>query len=57
VGQNNWHGYAFRKEDDELADFFDKRINDLKANGELYTLQEKWFGFRMNVADKIPSFS
>jgi polar amino acid transport system substrate-binding protein len=56
VGQDNWHGYAFRKEDGELADFFDKRITDLKATGELYTLQEKWFGFRMNIADKIPSF-
>lgn len=57
VGQNNWHGYAFRKEDGELADFFDKRIGDLKASGELYALQEKWFGFRMSLADKVPSFS
>jgi polar amino acid transport system substrate-binding protein len=56
VGQNNWHGYAFRKEDGELADFFDTRINELKANGEIYKLQEKWFGFRMNLSDKIPTF-
>jgi polar amino acid transport system substrate-binding protein len=57
VGQNNWHGYAFRKEDGELADFFDKRIGEMKASGEIYALQEKWFGFRMNLADKVPSFS
>jgi polar amino acid transport system substrate-binding protein len=57
VGQNNWHGYAFRKEDSDLADFFDKRIAEMKASGEIYKLQEKWFGFRMNLADKIPSFS
>jgi polar amino acid transport system substrate-binding protein len=56
VGQENWHGYGFRKEDGELADFIDKRINDLKADGEIFALQEKWFGFRMKLADKIPSF-
>jgi len=57
VGGDNWHGYAFRKEDTELADFINGRIAALKQSGELYALQEKWFGFRMNVADKIPTFS
>ena len=57
VGGDNWHGYAFRKEDTELADFINGRITALKQSGELYVLQEKWFGFRMNVADKIPTFS
>jgi polar amino acid transport system substrate-binding protein len=57
VGQDNWHGYAFRKEDGDLADFFDKRISEMKASGELYALQEKWFGFRMKLSDSIPSFS
>ena len=57
VGQDNWHGYAFRKEDGELADFFDKRISEMKANDELYKVQEKWFGFRMKLSDSIPTFS
>jgi polar amino acid transport system substrate-binding protein len=57
VGQDNWHGYAFRKEDGELADFFDKRISEMKASGELYALHEKWFGFRMKLSDSIPTFS
>jgi polar amino acid transport system substrate-binding protein len=57
VGSDNWHGYAFRKEDKELADFINGRITAMKQSGELYELQEKWFGFRMNVADTIPSFS
>jgi polar amino acid transport system substrate-binding protein len=57
VGQDNWHGYAFRKEDGELADFFDKRISEMKASGELYAMHEKWFGFRMKLADNIPTFS
>jgi len=57
VGGNNWHGYAFRKEDVELANFIDSRITDLKKSGEMYTLQEKWFGFRMKLSDKIPTVS
>ena len=57
VGGNNWHGYAFRKEDTEIAEFMNSRITAMKGNGELGALQEKWFGFRMNLADQIPSFS
>jgi polar amino acid transport system substrate-binding protein len=57
IGQDNWHGYAFRKEDGELADFFDKRISEMKASDELYKVQEKWFGFRMKLSDSIPTFS
>jgi polar amino acid transport system substrate-binding protein len=57
VGGNNWHGYAFRKEDTEIANFMNGRITTMKGNGELAALQDKWFGFRMNLADQIPSFS
>lgn len=57
VGGSNWHGYAFRKEDTEIADFMNSRITAMKGNGELAALQEKWFGFKMDIADKIPTFS
>jgi polar amino acid transport system substrate-binding protein len=57
VGGNNWHGYAFRKEDTEVANFMNGRITAMKNNGELAVLQEKWFGFKMEIADKIPTFS
>ena len=57
VGGNNWHGYAFRKEDTEVANFMNGRITAMKGNGELGVLQDKLFGFRMNLADQIPSFS
>jgi len=57
VGQSNWHGYAFRKEDTELASFIDQRISDLKASGEMATLQQKYFGFTMKLPDKIPALS
>jgi polar amino acid transport system substrate-binding protein len=56
VGQDNWHGYAFRKEDTELANFINDRITDMKKSGEIYALQEKWFGFRMKLSDTIPAF-
>jgi polar amino acid transport system substrate-binding protein len=57
VGGNNWHGYAFRKEDTEIANYMNERITAMKSNGEIGALQDKWFGFRMNLADQIPSFS
>lgn len=57
VGSDNWHGFAFRKEDTELASFIDGRIEEMKKSGEIYTLQEKWFGFKMKLADAIPKLS
>jgi polar amino acid transport system substrate-binding protein len=56
VGGNNWHGYGFRKEDTELGKFVDERIDAMKKSGEIYTMQEKWFGFKMKLSDAIPSF-
>jgi polar amino acid transport system substrate-binding protein len=56
VGGNNWHGYGFRKEDTELGKFVDERIEAMKKSGEIYAMQEKWFGFKMKLADAIPSF-
>jgi polar amino acid transport system substrate-binding protein len=56
VGGRNSHGYAFRKEDVELKSFFDTRISEMMKSGEMAALQEKWFGFRMDVPDAIPSF-
>ena len=57
IGPRNWAGIATRKEDVDLIVFLDERINALKANGEIYKLQEKWFGVRMQLSDKIPTFS
>ncbi|MFG1344431.1 transporter substrate-binding domain-containing protein [Xanthobacter autotrophicus DSM 431] len=57
IGPRNWAGIGTRKEDVDLIAFLDERINALKADGEIYKLQEKWFGVRMQLADKIPTFS
>ena len=54
LGADNWAGIAFRKEDTELLQFIDGQIGKLKADGTVGKLQDKWFGFRMNLADKVP---
>ena len=48
VGSNNWHGYAFRKEDTELAEFINGRITAMKAErralrpaGQVVRLQDE----------------
>ncbi|MDX6804729.1 transporter substrate-binding domain-containing protein [Terrihabitans rhizophilus] len=57
IGPRNWAGIGTRKEDTALVDFLNERITSLKASGEIYALQEKWFGVRMQLADAIPNFS
>lgn len=57
MGADNWAGIAARKEDPEIVAFLNEELRKLKASGALYALQEKWFGFRMNLADAVPSFS
>jgi len=57
IGADNWAGIAVRKEDPEIVAFLNGELARLKADGTLYRLQEKWFGFRMNLADKIPTYS
>ena len=41
----------------EIVSFLNTELARLKADGTIYKLQEKWFGFRMTLADKIPTFS
>jgi polar amino acid transport system substrate-binding protein len=57
IGPRNWAGIGTRKEDTEIVSFLNGRIAALKASGEIYALQEKWFGVRMQLADEVPSFS
>lgn len=57
MGGDNWAGIAARKEDTEIVEYLNTQLQALKASGAIYQLQEKWFGFRMNLADSIPSFS
>jgi len=54
MGGDNWAGVAARKEDPEIVQFLDAGLRRLKADGSLYKLQEKWFGFRMMLPDAVP---
>jgi len=56
LGADNWAGIAVRKEDPEIVAYLNGELARLKADGTIYKLQEKWFGFRMTLADKIPTF-
>lgn len=56
MGGDNWAGIAARKEDTELVQFLNAGLARMKADGSIYALQEKWFGFRMQLADAVPTF-
>lgn len=57
IGADNWAGIAARKEDTEIIGFLNSELIRLKANDALYKLQEQWFGFRMNLIDRVPTYS
>ena len=51
VEEKTWLGWVARPEDTELRDYLTTQIKELKDSGKLYELQEKWFGFRMDIPD------
>ena len=57
IGADNWAGIAARNEDPEIVQFLDSEIARLKADGTLTSLSEKWLGFRMQLADRIPALA
>ena len=56
IGADNWAGIAARKEDPEIVALLNTELARMKGDGSIYKLQEKWFGFRMTLPDKTPSF-
>jgi polar amino acid transport system substrate-binding protein len=56
LGHEAFAGIAARKEDPEIVAFLDKELARLKQTEELYGLQEKWFGLRMKLPERVPSF-
>jgi polar amino acid transport system substrate-binding protein len=44
-------GWATRPDDKPLRDYLSTRIRALRDSGKLYELQDKWFGFRMELPD------
>lgn len=58
VGTKCYTSWAFRKEDKDVYDFFNKEIHKMKEDGTLAKLQIKWFGSEtkdLPESDYIPS--
>ena len=56
-GPPTYFSWAFRKDDDSkaLADLIDEQFRKLAADGTMAKLQEKWFGFTMELpTDALP---
>src|SRR5271163_1097205 len=49
-----YFGMAFRKEDGALRDFVNTQLAQLKSDGTLAKLQEKWFGAAMETPNTVP---
>jgi polar amino acid transport system substrate-binding protein len=49
-----YFGMAFRKEDAALRDFVNTQLAQLKSDGTLGKLQEKWFGETMETPNTVP---
>ena len=49
VGEKSYMGWVTRPEDTDLRDYLSSKILEMRDNGHLYELQDKWFGFRMDI--------
>jgi len=50
-----YFGMSFRKEDTALRDFFNTQLAEMKKDGTLDKLQQKWFGSTMETPNAIPA--
>jgi polar amino acid transport system substrate-binding protein len=50
-----YFGLAFRKDDERLTKIANDVLGEMKADGELAKLQEKWFGATMDSPNEIPA--
>jgi polar amino acid transport system substrate-binding protein len=50
-GGRYWTGWVTRPEDTELRDSINLEIRRLRDSGKLRPLQEKWFGYAMEIPD------
>ena len=51
VSDTAYHAWLTRPEDGDLRDYISSMFTEIRDNGELYKLQDKWFGFRMEIPD------
>lgn len=48
----SYMGWVTRPEDTDLRDYLSSKILEMRDNGKLDELQDKWFGFRMTIPDE-----
>jgi polar amino acid transport system substrate-binding protein len=49
IGEPFWEGWVTRPEDTDLRDAINVEVRKLRDSGELKRLQQKWFGYTMDV--------
>ena len=49
--EKKYYAWVTRPQDAKLRDYVNSVIKKLLDSGELYALQDKWFGFRMQLPD------
>lgn len=52
IGGLSYMGWVTRPEDLDLRDYLSSKIIEMRDNGKLYELQDKWFGFKMDIPDE-----
>jgi polar amino acid transport system substrate-binding protein len=52
VRDKTYYSWLTRPEDTKLRDFVNKKLKEMQESGLLGKLQEKWFGFRMELPEK-----
>jgi polar amino acid transport system substrate-binding protein len=50
-GRREYIGWVTRPEDTDLRDYLSSQIKGLRDSGKPYEIQDKWFGFRMEIPD------
>jgi len=52
IGSLSYMGWVTRPEDTDLRDYLSEQILEMRDNGKLYELQDKWFGFKMDIPEE-----
>ncbi|MCB1741884.1 MAG: transporter substrate-binding domain-containing protein [Gammaproteobacteria bacterium] len=51
ISEKSYMGWVTRPDDLDLRDYLSAKILELRDSGKLDELQDKWFGFRMQIPD------
>lgn len=49
IGEKSYMGWVTRPEDSDLRDYISSKLLEMRDNGHMGELQDKWFGFRMEI--------